>query len=227
MTPEMRSDHARRKIVTRNPERTRERILNAALEEFSRNGLAGARVDEVAKKAGVNKRMLYHYFTDKRGLFHEVLRRRMSQRNRWIEEAPEDPAEMPLYWYGLMWHDVEWVRLLEWEALEVADDDIIAEKERQELLQGALKKIQDGQKNGFIAKEYDAAHLLLSIMALNSFPMAFPQLTKLVTGFSVNSEPFHRQRLKFLRAFVSAFRPLARACGVASIPPKQSKRTKR
>jgi AcrR family transcriptional regulator len=182
-------------------------------------------VDVVARKAGVNKRMLYHYFTDKRGLFHEVLRRRMSQRNRWIGEAPDDPAEMPLYWYGLTWRDVEWVRLLEWEALEVADDDIVAEKERQEVLQGALKKIRDGQKNGFIAKEYDAAHLLLSIMAMTSFPMAFPQLTKLVTGVSVNSEQFHRQRLKFLRAFVSVFRPVARTVGAVRIPSKQSKRT--
>ena len=103
-------------------------ILSAALKEFSRNGLAGARVDVVARKAGVNKRMLYHYFSDKRGLFREVLRRRMSERNRWLAAAPEDPAEMAPYWYDLMWRDRDWIRLLEWEALEVAEDDIIAEE---------------------------------------------------------------------------------------------------
>jgi len=195
-------------------------ILSAALKEFSRNGLAGARVDVVARKAGVNKRMLYHYFSDKRGLFREVLRRRMSERNRWLASAPEDPAEIAPYWYDLMWRDRDWIRLLEWEALEVAENDIIAKEKRQEVLQGALKRIQDGQKNGFIAKEYDAAQILLSIMALTSFPVAFPQLTKLVTGFSVSSTGFHQRRLKFLWDFVAAFRPPKQA----SRPPVARRR---
>jgi AcrR family transcriptional regulator len=223
----MRSEQARRRIVTRNPERTRESILVAALKEFSRDGLAGARVDVVARKAGVNKRMLYHYFTDKHGLFREVLRLRMSERHRWLAAAPEDPAEMAPYWYDRMWRDVDWIRLLEWEALEVAEDDIIAKEQRQEVLQGALKKIREGQKNGFIAKEYDAAQILLSIMALTSFPMAFPQLTKLVTGFSVSSTGFHQRRLKFLRDFAAAFRPPGRASRAAAAPSKSLKKAKR
>jgi TetR/AcrR family transcriptional regulator len=216
----------RRKIVSRNPERTRELILAAALKEFSRNGLAGARVDVMARKAGVNKRMLYHYFTDKDGLFREVLRVRMSERNRWLAAAPEDPSEMAPYWYNLMWRDMDWIRLLEWEALEIAEDDIIAEEKRQELMKGALKKIREGQRNGFIAKEYEAAQVLLSIMALNSFPMAFPQLTKLVTGLSVSSAQFHRRRLKFLRDFATAFRPISKAPRVARRPLKNLKKGK-
>ena len=216
----------RRKIVSRNPERTRELILAAALKEFSRNGLAGARVDVMARKAGVNKRMLYHYFTDKDGLFREVLRVRMSERNRWLAAAPEDPSELAPYWYDLMWRDMDWIRLLEWEALEIGEDDIIAGEKRQELMKGALKKIQEGQRDGFIAKEYDAAQILLSIMALNSFPMAFPQLTKLVTGFSVSSAGFHRRRLKFLRDFATAFRPTSKAPRVAPRPLKNLKKAK-
>src|SRR4051812_47472286 len=95
----MRNGQVRRKIATRNPERTRELILAAALKEFSKNGFAGARVDLVARRAGVNKRMLYHYFSDKRGLFEEVLRRRMSERNRWAAAEPDDPAELAPYWF--------------------------------------------------------------------------------------------------------------------------------
>ena len=114
-------------------------ILTAAFEEFSQNGLAGARVDLVARRAGVNKRMLYHYFTDKLGLFREVIRRRMTDRTRWLSAAPEDPAEMAHYWYSLMWNDLDWIRLLEWEALEIAEGNIIAEEKRQEVFQNALK----------------------------------------------------------------------------------------
>jgi AcrR family transcriptional regulator len=210
----MRSKQNKRQLSIRNPERTRELILSAALKEFSQNGFAGARVDVVARRARVNKRMLYHYFTDKRGLFEEVLRRRMSDRNRWA--APEDPAELAPFWFDLMWRDVDWIRLLEWEALQVAEHGIIAEEDRQKFLQGVLKRIREGQKKGLIAEEYEADQILLSMMALTTFPIAFPQLTKLVTGLAVSSAQFHQQRLRFLRAFVTAFRPLAKVRGDAS-----------
>src|SRR4051812_2274431 len=62
-----------RRAVTRDPERTRAAILAAAMEEFTTSGLNGARVDAIAKRARVNKRMIYHYFGDKEGLYLAVL----------------------------------------------------------------------------------------------------------------------------------------------------------
>ena len=55
------------------PEKTRAAILRAALEEFSHEGVAGARTDEIARRAGVNKALLYYYFKDKEGLYAAVL----------------------------------------------------------------------------------------------------------------------------------------------------------
>lgn len=57
----------------RDAEATKARILKAAKAEFAANGLGGARVDEIAAKADANKRMLYHYFGSKEGLFKAVL----------------------------------------------------------------------------------------------------------------------------------------------------------
>ena len=57
----------------RDPDRTRQRILDAALHEFARHGLGGARVDRIAERAGANKRMLYYYFGDKDRLFLAAL----------------------------------------------------------------------------------------------------------------------------------------------------------
>lgn len=57
----------------RDPERTRASILAAATEEFTANGLDGARVDEIARRSGINKRMIYYYFGDKSGLYLAVL----------------------------------------------------------------------------------------------------------------------------------------------------------
>lgn len=61
------------KTRTRDPEATKARILLAAKREFARNGLGGARVDDIAAKAAANKRMIYHYFGSKEGLFQTVL----------------------------------------------------------------------------------------------------------------------------------------------------------
>lgn len=59
--------------LRRNSERSRERILRAATEEFARHGLGGARVERIAARAGANKRMLYYYFGNKDDLFLAVL----------------------------------------------------------------------------------------------------------------------------------------------------------
>ncbi|MCB1859115.1 MAG: TetR family transcriptional regulator [Gammaproteobacteria bacterium] len=59
--------------VKRNPELTKEKILEAAVAEFAEKGFGSARVDAIAQKAGANKRMLYHYFGNKEALFVAVL----------------------------------------------------------------------------------------------------------------------------------------------------------
>lgn len=57
----------------RDPASTRQKLLVAARREFARNGLAGARVDEIATQAGVNKQLVYHYFGDKNAIYFAVL----------------------------------------------------------------------------------------------------------------------------------------------------------
>jgi TetR/AcrR family transcriptional regulator len=57
----------------RDPERTRRAILEAATLEFVEHGFAGASVNEIAARAQVNKRMLYHYYGKKDDLYLAVL----------------------------------------------------------------------------------------------------------------------------------------------------------
>jgi AcrR family transcriptional regulator len=54
---------------------TRERIFESATREFAQKGYAGARIDDIAREAGVNRQRLYAYFGDKEGLFREVWKR--------------------------------------------------------------------------------------------------------------------------------------------------------
>ncbi len=57
----------------RDADRTRGAILDAATEEFGSKGFGGARLEVVAQRAGVSKRMIFHYFTDKARLYATVL----------------------------------------------------------------------------------------------------------------------------------------------------------
>ena len=69
--PKKRSDDI--KPRRRDPAATRKKLLTAARREFGSSGLAGARVDEIAARAGVNKQLVYHYFGDKDALYLAVL----------------------------------------------------------------------------------------------------------------------------------------------------------
>jgi TetR/AcrR family transcriptional regulator len=75
------------------PELSRRRILAAAADAFSREGYGGARINEIARRAKTNKRMLYHYFGGKEGLYTAVLEDayatfRAAERSLSIDDLP-------------------------------------------------------------------------------------------------------------------------------------------
>ena len=193
------------RAATRNPERSRERILQAAFEEFAAKGFAGARVDSIARRAAINKRMLYHYFGDKQTLFREVLRRKMAQRQTWAAATPDNPAEGLPYWFDLARKDVGWIRLLEWEALQFMDKRLIDEKSRREAINKAAGRISKLQRSGHLSKRFNPRHTLLAMLALTWFPVAFPQLTRLIAGRSASDAGFVKGQREFLADFAAAF----------------------
>lgn len=75
---------------TRNSEATQAEILNAAVEEFARHGLANARIEEIAAHTGVTKAMVYYYFNSKEGLYQAVLERGFNTYFRPLQELSLD-----------------------------------------------------------------------------------------------------------------------------------------
>jgi AcrR family transcriptional regulator len=193
----------------RNPERTRERILSAALKEFAAKGFHGARVDVIARRASINKRMLYHYFGHKENLFKAVLRYKIAERRAWSAKLPGDPAQRLPFWFTAFCKDPDWVRLLEWEALQNHTGKVIDERERRAGTVHWLAQLRERQKRGEVTDEFDARHLALTMQSLTMFPAAFPHLTRLITGRSVSDPKFQRERAAFLKKFAEAFRPAA------------------
>jgi TetR/AcrR family transcriptional regulator len=192
---------------TRNPARTRDRILSAALKEFAAKGFAGARVDVIARLADINKRMLYHYFGDKEGLFKAVLRRKISERQAWADASSGEPTETLPFWFEAACKDADWVRMLEWEALQNAGRKVIDDKERREAVMRGLERIRQRQARGQISSEFDPRDIMLAMRSLTWFPVAFPQLTEMIMGKSVFDPKFQRERMGFLKKFALAFQP--------------------
>lgn len=191
----------------RNPQRTRERILSAAFREFAAKGFHGARVDLIARRANINKRMLYHYFGDKEDLFKAVLRHKIAERRAWGAALSNDPAERLPFWFKTLCQDADWVKLLEWEALQNHSGKVIDEEERRLSSRNWLERLRERQQRGELSDEFDVRHLALTMQSLTMFPVAFPQLTRQITGQSVFDPKFQKERAEFLRKFAAVFHP--------------------
>ena len=194
-------------ISGRDPVRTRERILRAARREFVAKGFAGARVDAIARAASVNKRMLYHYFGDKEGLYRATLHEGIATNLDLVAAAPPDPADLLPFLLERASKRVDGIRLLQWEALSTGDRKPIAEEERRKAWVEGTERIRDAQRAGLLHRDLDAEYLVLALMALTIFPHAFPQLVRMVTRARLSDAEFQQRQARFLRRLGTYLRP--------------------
>ncbi len=184
----------------RDLDRTREKILAAATTEFAAKGFAGARVDAIARRARVNKQMLYYCFGAKRELYREILRRKFAERTAFVDSMPAAIEDALLHLFDSGTQDLEFVRMLEWEALDSSSAaKTVAAKERHALFSKAMEKFGAAQRTGTIPAEVDVRHLFISFIACAVFPLAFPQMTRLMIGLEPTDPRFQRGRREFLR----------------------------
>ena len=192
---------------SRDPIRTRERILRAARREFVAKGFAGARVDAIARAASVNKRMLYHYFGDKKGLYVAVLRESIATNLDLVAAAPADPGELLPFLFARASKRMDGIRLLQWEALGAGDRKPIAEEERRKAWVEGAERLRDAQRAGRLHADLEAEYLVLALMALTIFPQAFPQVVHMVTGVRPSDAEFQQRQARFLRRLGTHLRP--------------------
>jgi TetR/AcrR family transcriptional regulator len=196
---------------SRDPARTRERLLRAARREFVAKGFAGARVDAIAGAASVNKRMLYHYFGDKEALYRAVLREGIATNLDLVAAAPADPDELLPFLFTRVLQRVDGIRLLQWEALGAGGRKPVAEEERRKAWVEGAERLRDAQRAGRLHRDLDAEYLVLALMALTIFPQAFPQVVHMVTGARPSDPEFRERQVRFLRRLGTHLRPSAKA----------------
>lgn len=200
----------------RDRQRREEAILEAAFVEFADHGFAGARIDRIAARAGCDKVLIYRYFGNKAALFEELLRRKLGVVNEARRAEPRPLGDELASWAEAVAADPRWLRLLLWEALSWGAGPIVAEEARRAGWHEVIAQLRAEQATGRIAPELDARQLELHLVALATFPAAFPQFTSLITGLDVADPAFEEQRATFLAALG------ARLTGSASLPPYES-----
>ena len=205
------------RTTVRNLDRTREKILAAALTEFAAHGFAGARVDAIARRARVNKRMLYYCFGAKQNLYREILRRKIAERSEWLESTPNDFAGVLAHIYLFGGSDIEFVRLMEWEAIDSGGRKCIAEDERRALFEKAVGRLRMLQRAGSIPRGTDLTQLFISMLSLALFPLVMPQIIRLIHGMEPTDRRFIRQRANFLRWLGDR---LAKPAGTVRVQPR-------
>lgn len=106
----------------RDASATREILVEAAAEAFAENGFAGARVDGIARRAGVNKAMIYAYYGDKEGLYRAVLSSRLAAPVLSLardagRDALQSLGDVVRAYLRVMIEDRPFARLVAWDLL--------------------------------------------------------------------------------------------------------------
>ncbi len=164
---------------SRDADRSQLAILLAARDEFAQYGLAGARVDRIAERAGLNKRLIYYYFTSKDELFLAVLEAayadiRAAEQQLHLTDMPPPQAIRRLTeftWNYYLEHP-EFLTLLNSENLEQGrhlEHSSRARKTNLPLIETLADILERGRRDGVFRGGIDAMQLYVSIAGMAYF----------------------------------------------------------
>ena len=179
---------------------SREEILRAAMTEFADHGFGGARIEAIAERAGVNKKLIYYYYAAKDELFLAVLEQsyadiRAAEHELHLETS--DPIEAIRSLVGFTWRHYlahpEFLALLNSENMHRAGHLKRSARIRQmnspliEVLAGVLKR---GEESGELRSGIDAMQLYISIAGLAYFYLSNKHTLGAIFAFIASSNSF-------------------------------------
>ncbi|MGW2406937.1 TetR family transcriptional regulator [Streptomyces sp. NPDC001739] len=162
--------------------RTKQLLLDAAVEEFAEFGPEGARVARVATRAGVNKERIYQYFGSKEKLFVAVQESELQKIAAAVPLTAEQAQDLGDYAGRVFdYHRAHphFVRLLAWEGLQY-QDRVVAESARTGHYDEKIAAVARAQKSGALNDEVDAGQLMHAVIALTASWFTLPQLASML-----------------------------------------------
>jgi AcrR family transcriptional regulator len=193
---------------TRNPEKTRAKLLQAGKDLFAVKGYNGVAVDDIVAAAGCNKRMLYHYYENKDGLYIAVLRDVFAKLEAIEEdyaEADADPRQslcnlIERYFHFLR-DNSDFTRLLMWENLNqgkcfAEHPDLLSKSPVLQRLDAIIKKANPDNRNRFTG---DARQLLIAIIGLCFVPFSNCHTLRHTIGMDLSQPAEMKRHLAFVQ----------------------------
>jgi TetR/AcrR family transcriptional regulator len=214
--------HQYRRMGTRGqPEESRAAILHAAAQEFAEHGIAGARTDQIAQEARVNKALLYYYFKDKETLYGAVLDDAFSGlKNAMFRVLDSDfpPREKVLAYAGAYFDYIAshqlYPRLMQREMMRAREGQSqYIDKAVKSYIQPTFARLSDVIRKGIAAGEFravDPVHFVSSMVAITLFYFSSAPMMQKIVGYN----PLTPQRIAERRAALLDF------IAAALFPPK-------
>jgi len=199
----------------RDADRSQATILAAARDEFAEYGLGGARMDRIAERAGLNKRLIYYYFGSKDDLFLAVLERtyadiREAEQRLHLDEV--EPVEAIRRLVSFTWHyyldHPEFITLLNSENLHRAAHLKRSERIQEmnsplvQLLDGVLER---GRREKLFRAGVDPVQLYISIAALCYFYLSNNDTLSAIFGRDLRAPKAMAQRLSHMTDLVLGY----------------------
>jgi AcrR family transcriptional regulator len=202
-------------LRTRDAERTQQAILQAATQEFAQSGLGGARIDAIAERAGVNKRLIYYYFENKEGLFLAVLEQtytRIRDAEQLLHLADLKPADavrglIDFTWNYFLEHP-EFLSLLNSENLHRAEHLAQSTRVRQlnsPLIQTLGEILERGRIDGSFRGGVDPVQLYISIAGIAYFYLSNNHTLSAIFGRNLLSPKALSERLSHITEMVMGY----------------------
>jgi TetR/AcrR family transcriptional regulator len=218
--------------VERDPKRTRAKILRAATVLFAAKGPDATRVDEIAARAGVNKRMLYHYFGSKTELYQSVLKdtfSRMDQISDEIFHNSKSAAELVdaifREYFGFLQQNPEYIALMNWENSNQAKymKSVVSFSPAKKYVDVLHQALERERKNSNIPANINIKYLIMTCMTLCSD--YFTNSPTLSAAFDIDmSDPVHMNEwLEHVRTLVVNGVFKAGTSGNHSVPSMHTK----
>jgi TetR/AcrR family transcriptional regulator len=155
----------------RDPEATRNALLEAAEEIFLRKGFGNTSLSEIARQAGITKSLIHHYFGSKEGLWREVKTRRfMHYANRQMEMLQTVEPSVALmkdsmaFYFDFLRRNPQIVRILAWMFLE-QDQKECLDLDRELIAQG-VESTRDSQRRGLLRGDIDPRFIVFVFIGL-------------------------------------------------------------
>jgi AcrR family transcriptional regulator len=179
----------------------RTRILDAALDEFAAHGFAGARINRITSAAGANKQLIYYYFKSKEGLYENVLKRVYGELIEADKAVPKDLEHDLLFWMDFHNAHPYLIRLMEWDGLTRSRNGKVAHMPRN-MWGPPMQRFESKRGVSGWPRGFHRSQTLIAALALETWPIAFPEVCRQITGMDPHDPRFIRDRRKFIAAFV-------------------------